>query len=209
MFIGHFAVALAAKNAAPKVSLGTLFLAVSLVDLIWPFFLLFGLEHVRISPGMTNTVPLDFYDYPLTHSLVTSLGWALFALAVYYAVKKDLRSSLIIGIAVFSHWILDFVTHRPDLPLTPGDSIKVGLGLWNFPVAAIIIELGLFFTAWYLYVRSTDAKSRAGRISLWSWTIFVILIHFANLFGPFHQMMADNLYSFVSFFDCLNDLFFG
>lgn len=184
MFIGHFAVALAAKKIAPKISLGTLFLSVSLVDLIWPIFLILGIEHVRIAPGITETVPLDFYDYPFTHSLLTSLGWSLLAFALYYVIKKDVRSSLIVGLAVFSHWILDFVTHRPDLPLTPGDSLKVGLGLWNIPAAAIIIELLMFLAAWYVYARATDARNRSGRIAFWSWTIFIVMIHFANLFGP-------------------------
>jgi len=184
MFIGHFAVALAAKKAAPRVSLGTLFLSVSLVDLLWPFFLLFGFEHVRIVPGITVVTPLDFYDYPITHSLVTSLGWSLLAGVIFFALKKDMRSSLIVGLAVFSHWVLDFITHRPDLPLAPGDTARLGLGLWDSLPATIILELGMFSAAWYIYTRFTDARGRAGRISLWSWTIFVIAIYFANLFGP-------------------------
>jgi len=184
MFIGHFAVALAAKKAAPRVSLGTLFLSVSLVDLLWPFFLLFGLEHVRISPGITVVTLLDFYDYPITHSLVTSLGWSLLAGVIFFALKKDMRSSLIVGLAVFSHWVLDFVTHRPDLPLAPGDTARLGLGLWDSLPATIVLELGMFCAAWYVYNTSTVARGRVGRISLWSWTIFVIAIYFVNLFGP-------------------------
>lgn len=184
MFIGHFAVALAAKKAAPKVSLGTLFLSVSLVDLLWPLFLLFGFEHVRISPGITAVTPLDFYDYPITHSLLTSLGWSLLAGGIFFALKKDIRSSAIVAAAVFSHWVLDFITHRPDLPLAPWDTAKLGLGLWDSFPATIVLELGIFCAAWFVYTRSTDARGRAGRISFWSWTIFVVAIYFSNLFGP-------------------------
>jgi len=184
MFIGHFAVALAAKKAAPKVSLGALFFSVSLVDLLWPIFLLFGLEHVRISPGITAVTPLDFYDYPITHSLVTSIAWSLLAGALFFALKKDMRSSVIVGLAVFSHWILDFITHRPDLPLAPGETIKVGLGLWGSLPATIAIELGMFCAAWYVYAHATESRGSAGRVSFWSWTIFILSIYFANLFGP-------------------------
>jgi len=125
MFLGHFAVALAAKKAGPKVSLGTLFLSVNLVDLIWPLFLLLGLEHVRIDPGNTAVTPLDFFDYPITHSLLASVGWAVAAGVVYYIITKERRGMLIVGAAVLSHWILDALTHRPDLPLIPGGTTMI------------------------------------------------------------------------------------
>ena len=120
MFLGHFAVALASKKAAPRVSLGTLFFSVSLVDLLWPILLLLGLEHVKISPGITVVTPLDFYDYPITHSLVTSLGWSLLTGLLFFAWKKDLRSSVVVGLAVLSHWILDFLTTGPTFRWLPG-----------------------------------------------------------------------------------------
>ncbi|HLE33634.1 MAG TPA: metal-dependent hydrolase [Bacteroidota bacterium] len=184
MFLGHFAVALASKKAAPRVSLGTLFFSVSLVDLLWPILLLLGLEHVKISPGITVVTPLDFYDFPITHSLVTSLGWSLLTGLLFFAWKKDLRSSVVVGLAVLSHWILDFLTHRPDLPLAPWGSAKLGLGLWDSFTATVILELALFVTAWYFYVRATEALSKGGRISLWSWTIFVVVIYFTSLLSP-------------------------
>lgn len=184
MFLGHFAVALASKKPAPKISLGTLFLSVSLVDLVWPIFLLLGLEHVRILPGITAVTPFDFYDYPITHSLLTSLGWSCLAGIIYFALKKDARSAVFVGLAVLSHWVLDFVSHRPDLPLAPWESAKVGLGLWNSFAATVLVELGLFCAGWYVYFSATEALSKFGAISLWSWTFFVVLIYFVSLLSP-------------------------
>ena len=114
MFLGHHAAAFAAKPLAPRVSLGTLIAAALLVDLLWPILLILGLEHVRIAPGITAVTPLDFYDYPITHSLVAVLGWSI---AMALLVRKH---PLVVGATVFSHWVLDFITHRPDLPLWPG-----------------------------------------------------------------------------------------
>ena len=129
MFIGHYAVALGAKKAAPRVSLGTLLLASQFIDLLWPIFLLLGLEHVRIAPGNTVFTPLDFYDYPISHSLLAVLGWSVGFGLVYYAVRRSGRNALILGAIVLSHWVLDFISHRPDLPLIPGMETRVGLGL--------------------------------------------------------------------------------
>ena len=131
MFIGHYAVALGAKKISPTVSLGTLFPASQFIDLLWPIFLLLGLEHVRIDPGNTVFTPLDFYDYPISHSLLAVLGWSLGFGLLYYAVQRSGRNALILGALVLSHWVLDFISHRPDLPLIPGMETRVGLGLWN------------------------------------------------------------------------------
>lgn len=184
MFLGHFAVAMAAKKAGPKISLGTLFLSVNLVDLIWPLFLLLGLEHVRISPGDTVVTPLDFYDYPITHSLLTNLGWSIAAGLVYGAVKKNLRGMFVVGTAVLSHWILDALTHRPDLPLVPGGETLIGLGLWNSLVGTLVLELVMFAGSVILYTRVTKAANKTGQLAFWSWVVFMVLIYFSNLLGP-------------------------
>jgi membrane-bound metal-dependent hydrolase YbcI (DUF457 family) len=131
MFIGHFAFGLAAKKAAPELSLGTLFLSVKLLDLLWPTFLLLGMEEVEISPGITAVTPLDFTSYPISHSLIMAMVWGIFAGGTYYLLKKHLRAAIIIFLCVISHWLLDLLMHRPDLPLLPGSAVKVGLGLWN------------------------------------------------------------------------------
>lgn len=167
MFIGHFGVALAAKKIAPRTSLGTLFFAAQFLDLLWPIFLLLGLEHVRIAPGITRMTPLDFYDYPISHSLVTAAGWSLLVGGLYYAARRNARAASVVGLAVFSHWVLDFLVHRPDLPLWPGGP-KVGLGLWNHWVAEIALEVAIFAAGIWIYLTVTRARDAIGRYAFWS-----------------------------------------
>ena len=146
------------KKDAPKVSLGTLIMAAQFVDLLWPIFLLLGVEHVRINPGDTAYTPLDFYDYPVSHSLLTGIGWAIVFGLVYYAVRRSARNAWILGACVISHWLLDLIVHRPDLPIVPGLKTYVGLGLWNSIPATIIVEGLLFVIGIVLYLRSTVAS---------------------------------------------------
>jgi membrane-bound metal-dependent hydrolase YbcI (DUF457 family) len=127
MFIGHFGTAFAAKKIVPQPSLGTLILAAQFIDLLWPVLLLLGFEKVAIDPGNTTVTPLDFYHYPISHSLLGVLGWGVLLGVVYYLIKKNWKSSLVLGTLVLSHWLLDLLTHRPDLPLIPGLDMKVGL----------------------------------------------------------------------------------
>src|SRR5918995_2728329 len=143
MFAGHFGLALAAKTAAPRASLGVLTLATQWVDLVWPILLLAGLEHVRIAPGITEVTPLDFYDYPITHSLVSGVMWGGVVGLVYGKMAGYRKAALVAAMLVLSHWVLDFITHRPDLPLWPGGP-KVGLGLWNSLEATALVEGAIF-----------------------------------------------------------------
>ncbi|HYH09289.1 MAG TPA: metal-dependent hydrolase [Thermoanaerobaculia bacterium] len=184
MFIGHHAAGFAAKRFAPNVSLGTLFAATMLLDLLWPLFLIADVEHVRIDPGNTAFTPLDFYDYPITHSLLTVLGWSIAAAIVYRIVRKRAwGDAIVVGMGVLSHWILDFVTHRPDLPLWPGGP-HVGLGLWNSVPATIAVEVALFVAGLLLYLRTTRAIDRTGSLALWALVVFVGLIYVANITSP-------------------------
>lgn len=183
MFLGHHAAGLAAKRLAPQVSLGTLFAAAMALDLVWPLLLLAGIEHVRIDPGNTAFTPLDFYHYPVTHSLAAVVGWAVAAAALYWIVRRSVRGAAIVGAAVMSHWVLDFVTHRPDLPLWPGGPM-VGLGLWSSVPATIVVELLLFAAGLALYVRTTRARDRTGSIALWALVIFSAAIYVANITSP-------------------------
>ena len=184
MFIGHYAVALAAKKAAPRISLGTLFMAAQLLDLLWPVLLLLGLEHVRIDPGNTAVTPLDFYDYPITHSLAGAVLWSLLFGILYRLIRHDVRGSLVVGACVFSHWILDFVTHRPDLPLSFTGSARVGAGLWNSVAGTLVIEVGMFVAGILLYIRGTRRKDRTGLYAFWSLVAALFAIYCGNLFGP-------------------------
>ena len=184
MFIGHVGVALAAKKAAPRVSLGTLVLAAQFVDVLWPVFLLIGLEHVRIDPGNTRVTPLDFYDYPISHSLVGAVVWSALVGAAYYMSRKYMRGAWIVALAVLSHWILDLISHRPDLPLLGSHGPRFGFGLWQSLPATVVVESSLFAIGTALYVSSTVARDRVGRFGLWAWLAVLVLIYAANLMGP-------------------------
>jgi len=183
MFIGHFGIGLGAKKTAPKISLGTLFLAAQFLDLLWPTFLLLGWEHVKIQPGITKMNPLNFTDYPLSHSLLMACVWGILVGGAYFLLKRKSRGALVLGLCVVSHWILDLLVHRPDLPLYPGSSIMVGFGMWNYETLEIIVEGLIFFIGLWLYIKSTKPKNKIGTYGFWALIIFLILIHSANLFG--------------------------
>jgi hypothetical protein len=168
VFIGHFAVGFAAKRAAPRASLTALLVGSLFLDVLWPIFLWLGLERVRIAPGDTAFTPLAFESYPLSHSLVMSIVWAVVWGGVYFAGTRYRRGALWVGIAVFSHWVLDFATHRPDLPLFPWGGSKVGLGLWNSVGATAATEIAMLVIGLGLYLSAIRAKSWLGHLSLWS-----------------------------------------
>ena len=184
MFIGHFGVGFGAKAAAPKTSLGTLFLAAQFLDLLWPTLLLVGAERVRIAPGITKVTPLDFEFYPISHSLLAVIGWAVLFALVYQAIKRDPRGSVVLGVLVVSHWVLDLIVHRPDLPLAPGSNTKVGLDLWASLPGTVIVEMAIFVVGVSMYLRQTVAKDATGKWSLWALIITLTGIYLGNLFGP-------------------------
>ncbi len=184
MFLGHFAVGFGAKAAAPRVSLGTLFLSVQFVDLLWPTLLLLGVERVEIQPGITAVTPLDFVHYPVSHSLLMAGVWGLAIGGLYYLLRKEPRGAWILGACVISHWLLDLVAHRPDLPLAFGDGPRFGLGLWNSVIGTVAVELLLFTAGFWLYLRSTKAIKPMGVYALWGLVTFLLVIYGANLFGP-------------------------
>ena len=183
MFIGHFALALASKKVDPKPSLGTTFMAAQFIDLLWPFFLLAGLEKVEIDPGNTAFTPLNFVSYPYSHSLVAVLIWGSLFCIIHFLIFKNKSSAILLGALVISHWFLDLLTHRPDLPLGLAEQTKVGLGLWNNKIATIAVEVILFAAGTYLYITSTKAKNKLGTWSLIILLIFLIAIYFMNVFG--------------------------
>lgn len=184
MFIGHFGVGFAAKSVDKKISLGTLFLASQFIDLLWPILLLLGLESVKIEPGNTVVTPLNFVSYPISHSMfgVMILG-ALFGI-VYYLIKKNLRGSILLGTLVFSHWLLDLLTHRPDLQLFPWSDYKVGLGLWNSFAGTVIVEGLIFAAGVYIFYKVRKLQSKSKQIWFWSLVVFLSAVYVSNLLGP-------------------------
>jgi hypothetical protein len=195
MFLGHYGVALALKRAEPKLSLGTLFVAVQLPDLLWATFVLLGWEHARIVPGHTAITPLEFLDYPISHSLVGTLAWSFVAAAFYYSwptrdTSRHWQAAALVGLAVFSHYPLDALVHIPDLPLSGSGSARLGLGLWNNPLATLVAEAVVFSAGLAIYIarRSNRHPLRLARM------VFVVVLlvgtYVASLLGPVPPSMT-------------------
>ena len=184
MFIGHFGVALAAKKIAPRTSLGTLVMAAQFVDLLWPVFLLLGIERVIIAPGTTVVTPLDFVSYPFSHSLLADFGWACLFAGIYKIVKRDSRGAICLWFVVMSHWVLDALSHQPDLPLYPGSSTYVGLGLWNSTFWTLVVEGAIFVFGVRLYARTTRPRDGIGILAFRSFVATLVVVYLLNIFGP-------------------------
>ena len=185
MFIGHFGLAFGAKKAAPAASLGALFAACQLADLLWPTFLLLGYERVAVQPGVTRFTPLDFVSYPYSHSLLALCGWAVVFGAIYYAIRRArIPAAVTITLLVVSHWALDYLTHRPDLPLTPNGSDRLGLGLWNSVPGTLAVELTIFVAGLLLYLRETTPRDWIGSLGLWGLVGFLLIVYLGSAFGP-------------------------
>jgi hypothetical protein len=168
MFLGHFGLAMGAKRVAPGPSLGTAILAAQWADGIWPFFVLLGVERLAVAPGITRVTPLDFVSYPYSHSLVADIGWAIAFALVYGTLRRNWRGAAWLGVLVLSHWVLDVVAHRPDMPTWPGGP-KLGFGLWNSLPGTLIVEFVLL---------------AAGTILLAMFVAVLGALFLASTFGP-------------------------
>ncbi len=183
MFLGHFALGLAGKRLAPKVSLGTLFLATQWADLVFFPLTLAGLEHFRVAPGATAITPMDFYDYPWSHSLLALTIWGLFVGGVYFAFRKSRAGAWVLAAGVVSHWVLDVIVHRPDMPVGWGGPY-LGLRLWDSRPATIAAELLTFAGGIVVYLKSTTPRDRTGVWSFWSLIVFLGVVWAASVLGP-------------------------
>jgi membrane-bound metal-dependent hydrolase YbcI (DUF457 family) len=183
MFIGHFAAAFAAKKAAPSGSLGSYFAAAQLPDLLWPLLVLTGVERVTIAPGDTAFTPLRFDSYPISHSLLLDLVWAAAFGALLYWRTRSRRPALVAGLLVLSHWVLDVVSHRKDMPLLPGYPLRLGLGLWNSIPATLAVECGLFIFGVWLYVKATPRADGVGNLSLAALVAILLTCYAGAAFG--------------------------
>jgi hypothetical protein len=185
MFIGHYGPSFAVKAANKSIPLWILFLAVQMLDVFWSIFVLLGIEKVRIVPGITAVNPLDLYYMPYTHGLITATLWSVLAATAYHAFRRadGWPAAGFVGAAVYSHWILDLLVHRPDLPLYD-DHFKVGLGLWNYPVLATALEIVFLFGGMYLYSRSTRSVGRGGRYGMVIFGFVMLALQASVFFGP-------------------------
>jgi hypothetical protein len=184
MFIGHYAVGLASKKLAPRASLGVLVAAPILLDLLWPIFLLLGWEHVYVEPNSNPFLRFTFDSYPISHGLVAVAGWATLFAALYYGFTRYGLGAIVIWMGVVSHWALDYIVHRPDLPLYAGSSRLVGLGLWNHRWLAIAVEAVLFGLGVWVYLRQTKAKDSVGTYAFWGFVVILLLAYALAAFGP-------------------------
>lgn len=188
MFIGHFGIGFGAKTAAPKVSLGTLFMAAQFIDLLWPTLLLLGIERVNILVDGAKHPPLDFVYYPFSHSLLAVIIWAVLFAVIYYTVHRSRVGAMVLGLAVISHWLLDLIVHYPDLPLYPAlpniaASPLLGFAIWSSPRVALVLELLIFAAGLWLYLRTTEAVDATGKWALWSLVALLLVINLGNAFG--------------------------
>ncbi len=183
MFIGHLATAYAAKRLAPRASLGTLFAAAQLPDVLWPFLLLAGVEHATIAPGDTAFTPMRFDSYPVSHSLLTVAAWGAAFGAVHFWRKRRPADAVVLAVLAVSHWVLDFVTHRPDMPLWPGGP-RLGLGLWNSVPATVVVELLMFAAGLWLALSATRARDRLGRWGFAGLAVLLLLLYAAAALSP-------------------------
>jgi membrane-bound metal-dependent hydrolase YbcI (DUF457 family) len=196
MFIGHFGVGFALKRVAPRAPLAALIAATLWADILWPVFLLLGWEHVRIAVGDTKFTPLDLYDYPWSHSLFMLLAWAAVLALVYRAWRNDMAGAWAIVIGVLSHWVLDWVTHRPDMPLYPG-SPKFGLGLWNSIPGTMVVEIVMFLGGVLLYASLTRSRDRIGDWALRLYVLLLLVLFVGDRFSPPPQSVGEIAWSGV------------
>jgi hypothetical protein len=184
MFVGHYALGLAAKRFAPRTSLGVLIAAPILLDLLWPVFLLVGWEYVTILPNPNPFLRLQFDSYPVSHGLVAVIGWATLFASIYFGFARYLVGAITIWFGVISHWLLDYVVHRPDLPLSAGGSRLFGLGLWNRPKITIAIELMMLVAGVLIYLGATKAKKPIGNFAFWFFVLALVGLYAAVIFAP-------------------------
>lgn len=179
MFVGHLAVGLAGKRMEPKISFGTWILAAVLADLIVFPLLIGGVERFQAVPGVT--VNRMAGEIPYSHSLLMDAVWAGLFAGVYFLWRRYPRGAWLLFAAVLSHWVLDFVSHRPDMLLAPGTQAVFGLGLWNSIPATLVVEGGLWLLAIIFYVRATKPKNRAGTYIFWIGVVLFTLAWYGNI----------------------------
>lgn len=184
MFLGHYAVGLASKKFAPRTSLGALIAAPILLDILWPIFLLMGLESVSVETASNPFLRLHFDSYPISHGLVAVIAWATLYASIYFGLVRYVAGAIVIWIGVVSHWLLDYIVHRPDLPLSVNSNRLLGLGLWNHRWQTIAVELLLLIIGVWVYARETRAKDKIGSYGFGAFIVMLLAAYAGAAFGP-------------------------
>jgi membrane-bound metal-dependent hydrolase YbcI (DUF457 family) len=183
MFIGHFGAGMALKKLSPSTSLGTLLLAADLPDVIFPILMLAGIEEAKVSADTARLMPFDMSNYPWSHSLLMIFIAGSLLAGGFWLKNRNILETLAIILAALSHWLLDFISHRPDMPLWPG-SAKFGLGLWDSLPGTLLVEIGIFALGILIFLKSSEAVNKAGKWGFWWFVIFLLPLYFGSLFGP-------------------------
>lgn len=183
MFLGHYAVGLAAKKFAPEASLGALIAAPILLDLLWPIFLLLGWEHVSIIPNGNPFLRLQFDSYPISHGLVAVIAWATLFASLYFGTTRYLQGTIVVWLGVVSHWVLDYVVHVPDLQLAARSNVY-GLGLWRHRWITLVVEIALFAVGVWIYQKQMRPKDKIGLYGFLAFVGVLILAYAGVVFGP-------------------------
>ena len=200
MFIGHFAVGLASKRAAPRTSLGWLMAAPMALDLLFPILLVAGIERASVVPNSDPFLRMSLDAIPWSHSLATSALWSVLGGGIYWLATRYQRGAIVIALGIFSHWLLDAITHTPDMPLWPGSTTNIGLGLWRSPAVTIVIEMAMFLGAAWLYARTTRARDAVGRWAFIAFVVVWVVAYIAStLPGPLPSVRAMEYGSLVTF----------
>ncbi|HEX4441441.1 MAG TPA: hypothetical protein VH854_15300 [Thermoanaerobaculia bacterium] len=183
MFLGHFGLAFAGKRIAPYVSLGSLFLAVQFADLLFFLLTLLGTEHFRISPGATRVTPMDFYDYPYSHSLLGLVVWGVLIGAIYWVARRALAGGVLLAAGVVSHWVLDVIVHRRDMPLGL-QGPYYGLDLWGSLPLTLAVEAVVFGAGIAIYLAATRPRDLVGVWAFWALVAFLTVSWLGSVLGP-------------------------
>ena len=202
MLAGHVAVGFLGKRIAPSLSLGTAVTAAVVADLLWGLFLIAGIENFEILRRGTTLMKSDVATHiAYSHSLAMDALWAALFAGIYFLLRRDWRGTCVVFGAVLSHWLLDFASHRPDMPLVPGSDRVFGLGLWASIPATVVVEGGLWLAAVLVYLRATHPKNRAVSLVLWIGFALITLAWYNNIAGPppAGASPAAGLASFVFF----------
>jgi hypothetical protein len=171
MFVGHLGLGFAAKRVAPSLNLGWTIAAVTALDLLWPVFVLNGVEDATIRPGATAYMPVVFDSYPWSHSLATSVIWGLILAGIARTLMPERPVSRLLIALVVSHWVLDVVSHAPDMPLWPGVSPHYGLGLWNSIPLTFLVEGAIWASGIAIFLRTAAPRTTGSRLAFWSLVI--------------------------------------
>jgi hypothetical protein len=183
MFVGHYSVAFAVKTERNRIPLWVLFVGVQFLDYIWATLVLLGIEKLRVIKGFTAGSMLDSYYHPYSHSFITAVVWSGVGAAIYKAVWGGKTSSaLLVGLAVFSHWILDLIAHPRDLPIYD-NTWKVGLGLWNYRVLEFALEIALIAGGIILYL-ARNPMPLTRKIAVIAFGIALVVVQIGDTFVP-------------------------